>query len=80
MASGLASVVSGVGSFLPPRVIGNDDPPLSGLDTTAEWIRSRTGIERRRWVEPGTSTGDLAVRAGRPRCAARATPWSTWWC
>lgn len=74
MTSGLASVVSGVGSFLPPRIIGNDDPPLSGLDTTAEWIRSRTGIERRRWVEPGTSTGDLAVRAGRAALRSAGHP------
>ncbi|MFF3070224.1 beta-ketoacyl-ACP synthase 3 [Kitasatospora sp. NPDC057904] len=74
MASHLASVVSGVGSFLPPRIIGNDDPPLSGLDTSAEWIRSRTGIERRRWVEPGTSTGDLAVRAGRAALRSAGDP------
>ncbi|MFE2125302.1 beta-ketoacyl-ACP synthase III [Streptomyces amritsarensis] len=68
------SVISGVGSCLPGRVIGNRDEPLASLDTTDEWIRSRTGIESRRWVEPGTSTGDLAVdaarsalrRAGRP--------------
>ncbi|MCX4546373.1 beta-ketoacyl-ACP synthase 3 [Streptomyces sp. NBC_01565] len=74
MTSDLASVVSGVGASVPPRIIGNDDPPLSGLDTSAEWIRSRTGIERRRWVEPGTSTGDLAVRAGRAALRSAGYP------
>jgi 3-oxoacyl-[acyl-carrier-protein] synthase-3 len=34
------------------------------LDTSDEWIRSRTGIVERRWADPGTSTGDLAVEAG----------------
>lgn len=70
----MASVVSGVGAYLPPRVIRNDDPPLSDLDTTSDWIRSRTGIESRRWVEPGTSTGDLAVEAGRAALRSAGDP------
>ncbi|MFC0842815.1 beta-ketoacyl-ACP synthase 3 [Streptomyces noboritoensis] len=74
MASSLASVVCGIGSFLPPRIVANGDPPLSELDTTAEWIRSRTGIERRRWVDPGTSTGDLAVEAGRAALRSAGDP------
>ncbi|MFJ8621896.1 beta-ketoacyl-ACP synthase 3 [Kitasatospora sp. NPDC093550] len=43
----------------------NTDEPLALLETDDEWIRSRTGIEARRWVGPGESTGDLAVRAGQ---------------
>ncbi|AYN37365.1 ketoacyl-ACP synthase III [Streptomyces albus] len=35
------------------------------MDTTDEWIRTRTGIRERRVVEPGTATSDLAVVAGR---------------
>ncbi|ARZ65935.1 3-oxoacyl-ACP synthase [Streptomyces albireticuli] len=70
----MASVVAGVGSFLPPRVVRNGDPPLSGLDTTEDWIRKRTGIERRRWVDPGTSTGDLAVEAGRAALRSAGDP------
>ncbi|MEV4868012.1 beta-ketoacyl-ACP synthase III [Streptomyces syringium] len=65
MAFSTASVVAGIGSCLPPRIVHNSDPPLSGLDVTDEWIRTRTGIERRCWVEPGTGSGDLAVEAGR---------------
>ncbi|MEU9046211.1 MULTISPECIES: beta-ketoacyl-ACP synthase III [unclassified Kitasatospora] len=60
-----AAVVIGTGSHLPSRVVRNTDAPLSLLETSDEWIRSRTGIETRRWAEPGESTGDLAVRAGQ---------------
>jgi 3-oxoacyl-[acyl-carrier-protein] synthase-3 len=35
------------------------------VDTTDEWIRTRTGIEQRHVVEPGTPTSELAVRAAR---------------
>ncbi|MGX7827612.1 beta-ketoacyl-ACP synthase III [Actinokineospora sp. 24-640] len=58
-----AAVVTGVGAAIPPRVVTNDDL-CAYLDTSDEWIRSRTGIAARRWVEPGMSTGDLAVAAG----------------
>ncbi|MYT26496.1 3-oxoacyl-ACP synthase, partial [Streptomyces sp. SID7760] len=64
MSSVPAAVVCGVGSYLPGRLVRNTDEPLSLLDTDDEWIRSRTGIRTRYWVEPGESTGDLAVRAG----------------
>ncbi|MFF7881209.1 beta-ketoacyl-ACP synthase III [Streptomyces sp. NPDC020794] len=59
-----AAVVCGIGTCLPERVVSNDDL-AARLDTSDAWIRSRTGIARRRIVEPGTSTGDLAVAAGR---------------
>ncbi|MEU4348197.1 beta-ketoacyl-ACP synthase III [Streptomyces sp. NPDC023838] len=63
MTSSISSVVCGIGAYVPPRVVRNDDPAFSALDTSDEWIRSRTGIIERRWADPGTSTGDLAVRA-----------------
>ncbi|WP_405884092.1 hypothetical protein OG747_39245 [Streptomyces sp. NBC_01384] len=59
-----AAVVCGIGACLPERVVRNDDL-TARLDTSDAWIRSRTGIARRRIAEPGTSTGDLAVLAGR---------------
>lgn len=59
-----AAVVTGVGASVPPRVVTNDEL-AAYLDTSDEWIRSRTGIASRRWVDPGVSTGDLAVAAGR---------------
>ncbi|MER5863921.1 beta-ketoacyl-ACP synthase III [Kitasatospora sp. NPDC002040] len=58
-----AAVLKGLGTYLPPRVVSNEE--LSGrLDTSDEWIRTRTGIRQRYWVDPGTATGDLAFEAG----------------
>ncbi|MFF4323763.1 beta-ketoacyl-ACP synthase III [Streptomyces sp. NPDC001568] len=57
-----AAVVAGVGSALPPSVISNEDL-TARLDTTDEWIRSRTGITRRHVAGAKQSTADLAVRA-----------------
>ncbi|MER6128539.1 beta-ketoacyl-ACP synthase III [Streptomyces sp. NPDC001795] len=59
-----AAVVAGLGGWVPPTVVTNDQL-AEVLDTTDEWIRSRTGIRERRWVSPGQSTGDLAVEAAR---------------
>ncbi|KJK48696.1 3-oxoacyl-ACP synthase [Lentzea aerocolonigenes] len=58
-----AAVLCGLGSFVPPTVVDND--ALSAeLDTSDQWIRSRTGISQRH-IASGLSTSDLAVRAGR---------------
>ncbi|MGW2635608.1 beta-ketoacyl-ACP synthase III [Streptomyces sp. NPDC001348] len=58
-----AAVLTGLGTFLPPRAVRNEE--LSEhLDTSDEWIRTRTGIRQRYWADPGTATGDLAVEAG----------------
>ncbi|MEU6862221.1 beta-ketoacyl-ACP synthase III [Streptomyces sp. NPDC046876] len=59
----MAAVVTGIGGYLPPRTVTNDDLSRT-LDTTDEWIRTRTGIRQRRVVSEGLSTGELAVRAG----------------
>ena len=45
-------------------VVDNDELSRR-LDTSDEWIRTRTGIARRRVVDPGMSTTDIAVEAGR---------------
>lgn len=58
-----AAVLSGIGAALPPRVVTNVELAV-GLDTTDEWIRSRTGIVTRRLVDPGVATSDLAIEAG----------------
>ncbi|MFF8844806.1 beta-ketoacyl-ACP synthase III [Streptomyces sp. NPDC015127] len=58
-----AAVLKGLGTWLPRRAVSNEE--LSArLDTSDEWIRSRTGIRQRFWAEPGTATSDLAVEAG----------------
>lgn len=59
-----AAVLSGLGTWLPPRVVSNDALSRE-LDTSDEWIRSRTGIRSRHVCEPGTATSDLAIEAGR---------------
>jgi 3-oxoacyl-[acyl-carrier-protein] synthase-3 len=52
----------GTGFAVPGRVVTNDE--LSQLmDTTDEWIRTRTGIQERRWVNEGETGVDLAHRA-----------------
>lgn len=56
--------ITGIGSYVPPRVVTNDDFAAS-LETSDEWIRSRTGIRERHFVEPGVSTSDLALEAAR---------------
>jgi 3-oxoacyl-[acyl-carrier-protein] synthase-3 len=53
----------GLGSYLPPQRITNE-ALCERLDTTDEWITSRTGIRSRHWAGPGVATGDLAVEAG----------------
>ncbi|WP_034087137.1 beta-ketoacyl-ACP synthase III [Streptacidiphilus albus] len=58
-----AAVVAGLGAWVPETVVTNDDL-AARLDTSAEWISTRTGIEQRHIVAPGESTGDLAVEAG----------------
>lgn len=59
-----AAVLAGVGSHLPEDVVTNA-MLAERLDTSDEWIRSRIGISQRHVAAAGTSTGDLAVRAGR---------------
>ena len=53
--------IVGTGSYLPPRIVTNSELENS-LDTTDEWITSRTGIKERRIVED-QNTCDLALEA-----------------
>ncbi len=55
-------VIAGTGSYTPSKVLSNADLE-SMVDTTDEWITSRTGIRERRIAAPGEATSDLAVRA-----------------
>ena len=55
--------IVGTGSYLPPKIITNSELEKS-LDTTDEWITSRTGIKERRIVED-QNTCDLALEASR---------------
>jgi 3-oxoacyl-[acyl-carrier-protein] synthase-3 len=62
------SVIKGVGSYLPSRILTNDD--LSRMvDTSDEWIFERTGIRERRIAAKGELTSDLAIAASRAALA-----------
>lgn len=58
------AVVTGVGHYLPDRVVENAEFEAT-LDTSDAWIRSRSGIERRHFAAEGQTTSDLATRAAR---------------
>jgi 3-oxoacyl-[acyl-carrier-protein] synthase III len=59
-----------VGFHVPDRVLKNEDL-TQWWETSDEWIRERTGIEQRHWVEPGVQAGsDLALEAARNALAA----------
>ncbi len=60
----IRSVVRGTGSFLPERVLSNDEMAKL-VDTSDEWIVQRTGIERRHIAADGETTSDLATEAAR---------------
>ena len=57
------ATITGIGSYLPARVLTNDE--LSQMvDTNDEWIVSRTGIRERRLAEPDETTSTMAAAAG----------------
>ena len=56
--------ILGTGSYVPPQIITNDDL-AARMETSDEWISSRTGIRARRLAEPGVMTSDLAAAAGQ---------------
>jgi 3-oxoacyl-[acyl-carrier-protein] synthase III len=62
--STLRSIVRGVGSYLPERIITNEELSKT-IDTTDEWIQQRVGIKQRHVAAEGEYTSDLAVHAAR---------------
>jgi 3-oxoacyl-[acyl-carrier-protein] synthase-3 len=55
--------ILGTGSYVPPKVLTNDDLQKMGLDTTDEWIVQRTGVRERRVADPDVAASDLAYKA-----------------
>ncbi|MBZ0117015.1 MAG: ketoacyl-ACP synthase III [Sandaracinaceae bacterium] len=63
--------ISGVGFYVPPRVVSNDSLVSDyAIDTTHDWIVQRTGIEARRFADEGVGTSDLALEASKDALAA----------
>ena len=60
----LRATIKGVGHYLPERVVENAEFEKT-LDTTDDWIKSRSGIERRHFAAEGELTSHLAVKAAQ---------------
>ena len=61
----MRSRIAGTGSYLPAQVLTNDDLARRGVDTSDEWVRSRTGIRQRHIAAEGELSSDLAYHASR---------------
>lgn len=55
--------ILGTGSYVPPRVLTNQDLVAMGLDTSDEWISKRTGVRERRVAAPDVTASDLGYEA-----------------
>ena len=62
------SVVVGVGHYLPKRIVPNTEFEKT-LDTSDEWIRTRSGIERRHFAAEDETTSDMATQAAKAALA-----------
>lgn len=70
MIQKINAAITAIGAYLPERRLTNADLEKM-VDTNDEWIRSRTGIEERRIMEPGKGTSDMAVPAIKQLCEKR---------
>ncbi len=64
------SRIAGTGRYLPAETLTNDDLVRRGVETSDEWVRTRTGIAQRHVAADGESTSDLALAASREALAA----------
>ncbi len=65
----LTTYIKGLGYYVPERIIDNNE--LSTMvDTSDEWIRTRTGIEQRHVVAPGQNCSDLVMESAKKALAA----------
>jgi 3-oxoacyl-[acyl-carrier-protein] synthase III len=67
MSTARRARIAGTGKAVPGRVVTNDDLAKI-VETSDEWIRARSGIQERRFLEEGRTTSDLAAEAGRKAC------------
>jgi 3-oxoacyl-[acyl-carrier-protein] synthase III len=61
--------ISGIGCYVPDRVLTNQDLEKM-VDTSDEWVLQRTGISERRILENGKATSDMAEQAVRKLCGS----------
>src|SRR5688572_29952942 len=69
------SRILGIGSFVPPRVVTNEDM-TKWMETSDAWIQERTGIKERHWVDEGAGVGssDLGAEAAKRALEAAELP------
>jgi 3-oxoacyl-[acyl-carrier-protein] synthase-3 len=70
MTQRIAAKITGVAGYLPPRVVTNADIEKM-VDTTDEWIRTRTGIRERRYADPGVASSHLGTEAAKKLLAMK---------
>ena len=66
----IAAKITGVAGYVPPRTVTNADIEKF-VDTTDEWIRTRTGIRERHYAEPGVGASHLGTEAAKKLLAAK---------
>jgi 3-oxoacyl-[acyl-carrier-protein] synthase III len=64
MGKRIAAKITGVAGYVPPRVVTNQELEKI-VDTTDEWIRTRTGILERHYADPGVASSHLGTEAAR---------------
>ena len=70
MSQRIAAKITGVAGYLPPRVVTNADMEKM-VETTDEWIRTRTGIRERHFAAPGVAASHLGSEAARSLLEAK---------
>jgi 3-oxoacyl-[acyl-carrier-protein] synthase-3 len=70
MGKRIAAKITGVAGYVPPRVVTNQEMERM-VDTSDEWIRTRTGIRERHYADPGVAASHLGTEAARKLLAAK---------
>jgi 3-oxoacyl-[acyl-carrier-protein] synthase-3 len=60
----MTSILRGIGSYVPEKILDNKELSLK-VETSDDWIRTRTGIRERRIASPDQPTSELALYAAR---------------
>ena len=62
----IRTIIRSTGRYVPPNIVTNEDL-TQWMDTSDEWIRQRSGIHQRHWVEPNSGQGasDLGLEAAK---------------
>ena len=71
MAKRIAAKITGVAGYVPPRVATNSDLEKI-VETNDEWIRTRTGIRERHYVDPGMAASHMATAAAAELLKAKS--------